>query len=138
MKKSQKSKKRRKNLTVELTKTAAIQTANINSIVEDAKEIMSKNLHRTLNIEELAGNLYVSYAWFRQAFKEVTGEPPAEYHLRLRIELAKKLLNENTQTIKEISEQLGFKTQNHFSALFKQKIEQFRKSELNLLRASDK
>lgn len=94
----------------------------INSIVQQAQEIIESNLHKPMKAEQLAKNLYVSYSWFRQAFKDQTGEAPSEYHLNRRIEKACGLLNNTDLAVKQISEELGFKNQNHFSALFKRKI----------------
>ena len=97
---------------------------HINSVVEQACEIMRNNLHQLVDTQQLAKNLYVSYTWFRKVFKEQTGEAPAEYHLNRRIEKARALLKETDRSVRQISEELGFKNQNHFSALFKRKIGQ--------------
>jgi DNA-binding IclR family transcriptional regulator/AraC-like DNA-binding protein len=93
----------------------------INSVVEQALQVMEHQLYQPLDIRQLAQNLYVSYSWFRKAFREQTGEAPAEYHLNRRIEKAMELLRDTDLSIRQISEELGFKTQNHFSALFKRK-----------------
>ncbi|VGO14577.1 Transcriptional regulator KdgR [Pontiella desulfatans] len=93
----------------------------IHSVVGQAREIMENNLHRPLDVEELAANLYVGYSWFRKVFREQRGMAPAAYHQQLRLERAKVLLAESDLSIRQISETLGFKTQNHFSALFKRK-----------------
>jgi DNA-binding IclR family transcriptional regulator/AraC-like DNA-binding protein len=95
---------------------------HINSVVEQAREIIETSLHQPLDGKLLAENLYVSYSWFRKVFKEQTGEAPAEYHLKRRIQKACKLLKETAQPVRQISEELSFKNQNHFSALFKRKI----------------
>lgn len=95
--------------------------AYVLSVVDQAEEIISHNLHRPLDMKELAENLYVSYSWFRKVFKEQTGEAPSEYHINRRIEQASTLLRESGQPVRQISEDLGFKNQNHFSALFKRK-----------------
>lgn len=97
---------------------------HINSVIEQACEFMRNNLHQSVNTQQLAKNLYVSYTWFRKVFKEQTGEAPAEYHLNRRIEKAYELLSETDLSIRRISEELGFKNQNHFSALFKRKTGQ--------------
>ncbi len=93
----------------------------INSVVEQACGILQSNLHQPVDIKELAANLYVSYSWFRKVFKEQTGEAPAEYHLNRRIQKAAELLRQTGFSVRRISEELGFKSQNHFSALFKRK-----------------
>lgn len=96
--------------------------AYILNVVDQAKTIIGNNLHTPVDMKEMAANLYVSYSWFRKVFKEQTGEAPSEYHLNRRVEKACDLLKNGDQPVRQISEELGFKTQNHFSALFKRKI----------------
>jgi len=91
------------------------------SVVDQACEIIQNNLHRPVDMRQLAGTFYVSYSWFRKAFKERTGQSPAAYHLALRLDRARHLLKETDLSVRRISDRLGFKTQNHFSALFKRK-----------------
>lgn len=92
------------------------------SVVDQAREIMNSQLHQPIDVQQLSENLYVSYSWFRKVFKEQTGEAPAEYHLNRRLQKAGELLGGTDLSIRTISEELGFKNQNHFSALFKRKI----------------
>lgn len=93
----------------------------INRVVRQAQEIIENNLHRPLDVEELAANLYVGYSWFRKVFKERISMSPAAFHQYLRVKKAKELLEKSDLSIRQISETLGFKSQNHFSALFKRK-----------------
>ncbi len=95
--------------------------AYIIGVVEQAKAIIENDLHRTIDMKELAENLYVSYSWFRKVFKEQTGEAPSEYHLNRKIEYACDQLKTTSNSVRQISDELGFKNQNHFSALFKRK-----------------
>ena len=55
--------------------------AYVIGVVEQAKSIIENELHRAIDMKELAENLYVSYSWFRKVFKAQTGEAPSEYHL---------------------------------------------------------
>ncbi|MEE9368353.1 MAG: AraC family transcriptional regulator [Pontiella sp.] len=91
------------------------------NVVDQACEILQNNLHQSMDIKELAANLYVSYSWFRKVFKVQPGEAPSEYHLNRRIQKSIDLLRNTDLSIRNISEELGFKSQNHFSALFKRK-----------------
>jgi DNA-binding IclR family transcriptional regulator len=90
-------------------------------VVDAAVKIINSTLNGPIDMKELAETLYVSYSWFRKVFKEQTGEAPAEYHLNRRLEKARELLASSGMSVREISESLGFKNQNHFSALFKRK-----------------
>lgn len=93
----------------------------INSVVEQAREILAKNIYQPIDIQDIAANLYVSYSWLRRVFKEQIGQAPTEYHQHLRIQKAAELLRTTELSVRQISEELGFKNQNHFSALFKRK-----------------
>ncbi|HKL20513.1 MAG TPA: IclR family transcriptional regulator C-terminal domain-containing protein [Tichowtungia sp.] len=93
----------------------------INSVVRQAQDILDSSLDEAPDVQQLARNLYVSYAWFRKAFKDEVGESPVQYHLNRRLDRARELLSDTDLSVRQISETLGFKTQNHFSALFKRK-----------------
>jgi AraC-like DNA-binding protein len=99
-------------------------------IINKARLILRANIEKIISVESLAEELNVSYSWFRRAFKDYTGIPPNQYHLQLKIEKAKLLLAEPSQSIKEIGLALNFETPSHFSKLFKNKTglspEQFR------------
>jgi len=90
-------------------------------IVAKAEKMMQGHLNETLEMEEVAARLYVGYSWFRKVFKEQTGMSPNQYHVNVKITRAKELLTTTDLSVREISEQLGFKSQNHFSSLFKRK-----------------
>lgn len=93
----------------------------INSVVRQAQDLLDGSLDEPPDVQQLARNLYVSYAWFRKAFKEEVGESPVQYHLNRRMDRARELLTGSDLPVRQISDSLGFKNQNHFSALFKRK-----------------
>ena len=74
---------------------------------------------QTLSLEDYAQMCYMSKYHFLRTFKQVTGETPLEYRMRMRIENAKDMLEEGTLTVSEIGEKLGFSTPAHFSDAFK-------------------
>ena len=91
----------------------------INAVIKQAQEVIRNNLHQPLDPEALAANMHVGYSWFRKIFKQQTGMAPIRYHQTLRLDRAKDLLTQSKMTVRQISETMGFRTQNHFSALFK-------------------
>jgi AraC-like DNA-binding protein len=82
---------------------------------------MLEQSHGALNVEELAASLNVGYSWFRRAFRDYTGLPPAQYHLQLRLHRACELLRATRLPIAAISDELGFETAEYFSRIFKVK-----------------
>jgi AraC-like DNA-binding protein len=91
------------------------------SIINKARIILRTNIEQDINIENVASELCVSYAWFRKAFKAYTGIAPNQYLIQLRIEKAKMLLTNHSRSIKEIALSLNFESAFYFSRLFKEK-----------------
>ena len=91
----------------------------IDLMIDRAIQLMRATLNRRLDMKQVAADLFVSYSWFRQAFKRRTGKSPNQYHMSLRVEKAKDLLSNPQMLVKDVAEQLGFKDEYYFSARFK-------------------
>jgi AraC-like DNA-binding protein len=89
--------------------------------IERAKIIMNENIYASIEPEQIAENLNISYSWFRKIFKAYTGYAPAQYIQELKINKAKLLLTETNQTVKEIAYQLNYNSPEHFFSIFKRK-----------------
>ena len=61
----------------------------------------------------------VSTSYVSKVFKEEYGIGVVEYMNELRIEAAKKLMEKEGITIKEVAEQVGFTSDIHFIRIFK-------------------
>jgi AraC-like DNA-binding protein len=92
------------------------------SIIKRARIIFRTNIEQDINIEKVANELCVSYAWFRKTFKTYTGIAPHQYLIQLKIEKAKMLLGNRSRSIKEIAFSLNFESAFYFSKLFKEKV----------------
>ncbi len=86
-----------------------------------AKVIMRENIYQNICPEEIAKNLNISYSGFRRAFKELTGTSPMKYILELKLNEAKMLLNNSTQSVKQISYSLNFENPDYFPVFFKKR-----------------
>ncbi len=95
---------------------------NTGQIIEKAKIVMTENIHRHIEIQEIAANLGTSYSWFRKAFKEFTGYAPAQYFQELKLRKAKELLAETNLSIKEIAFKLDFSSYEYFLSFFKKRV----------------
>lgn len=91
------------------------------SIINKARIIFRTNIEQDITMEKIAGELNVSYAWFRKAFKTYTGIAPNQYLLQLKIEKAKMLLTDHSKPVKEVASILNFESAFYFSKLFKEK-----------------
>lgn len=78
-----------------------------------------ENLEHNLTLTELAAIAQMSQYRFARGFKNATGFSPHKYLILQRIESAKNLLNQDKLSIAEISYQLGFNSQSHFTSAFR-------------------
>ena len=85
-----------------------------------ALDAMAANLHTALTVESLAAKVGLSASRFYAVFKHDTGLTPADYHLRMRIAVARQALaNDRQQAILAVAEAYGFANARHFSTVFK-------------------
>ncbi len=73
----------------------------------------------SLDTADLAARMQLSYKHLGTVFKEQTGHSIVDYHTRLRMQTAAKLLRETDLSITQISEKLGFGDAFYFSNVFK-------------------
>jgi AraC-like DNA-binding protein len=90
-------------------------------VVEAAKTFLRARVNVSVNIEEMAAELGVSYSWFRRAFRQYTGLSPTHYHLQLRINQASELLRTTTLTVAAIGQRCGFASDHYFYRIFRKK-----------------
>ncbi|MGV8963498.1 MAG: AraC family transcriptional regulator [Candidatus Saccharimonadaceae bacterium] len=91
-------------------------------LIERAKIIMTENIFKQIDIQQIATNLGTSYSWFRKEFKEYTGFSPAQYFKELKLRKAKELLSETNLSIKEIAYKLDFSSYEYFLSFFRRRV----------------
>jgi AraC family transcriptional regulator len=85
-------------------------------------EFIEENLHRNLDLEELAAQAGYSRGHFLKMFRTTTGTSPHQYLVQRRVERAKALLNAGKLPLTEIAMTCGFSSQSHFSAEFRRRV----------------
>ena len=85
-------------------------------LVEDYLTLHINEPFDSLGIEK---HMNLSYKYINELFKRVHGRTIQQYHTEIRMERAERLLAETTQSVAEISEQLGFPEPFYFSNVFK-------------------
>lgn len=87
--------------------------------LQQAIDYIHDRLTEDIRLSELADLVKMSQYRFARAFKQSTGMPPHQYLLSQRIDRAKQLLTNTQLPISDISYQLGFASQSHFTATFR-------------------
>ena len=97
------------------------EAQRIETIIRRARLHILKNASQAIDTHSLARELGISYSALRHNFKQLTGLPPGQYQIQIRLNKARRLLRNSTLSIQEIAERLGFESIYYFSRLFKKK-----------------
>ena len=81
-------------------------------------EFMHDNLSRSIRLAELASLAGLSASQFGRAFKVSTGMTPHKWHLAVRIEYAKRMLEDRQNSLVDVALEAGFCEQSHFTRAF--------------------
>ena len=92
-----------------------------NDTIERAILHLTHHASGDVDLQALARSLSLSYSRFRQLFKAVTGISPRQYHISVRINEAKRLLDTTSLSIGEVAHALGFDDAHYFSRMFSSK-----------------
>lgn len=94
-------------------------TSFINPAISDTVFRMVSNPGVQYSLEETAAKYGMNPSYFSRLFHSTTGISFKKYNNQLRIELAKRLLEENNMSILEVSLECGFNTPSNFIRIFK-------------------
>ncbi|WP_372746173.1 helix-turn-helix domain-containing protein [Lutibacter sp.] len=102
------------------------------SKIKHAKQLIIDEMNNPPSLNELAKKVGLNVKKLKTDFKEFYGDPVFTFLLNYKMELAKKLLQEQQLNVNEIAVHLGYSTSSHFIAAFKRKYKitpkQFSKS----------
>jgi two-component system response regulator YesN len=88
-------------------------------LLKEIKQYMYEHLHEDISLQDVADKMFFSTVYFSKFFKKQTGETFSNYLLRIRMEQAVKLLQENKK-VTEISENCGYHDPSYFTRIFKE------------------
>jgi transcriptional regulator GlxA family with amidase domain len=88
----------------------------------EAQLFIEKNYEHSMSVENLAGRYYMSNRNFIRRFEGATGNTPLEYLQRVRIEAAKKLLENSNDNIDQIALKCGYDDIGFFRKIFKRHV----------------
>jgi transcriptional regulator GlxA family with amidase domain len=72
-----------------------------------AQALIRRNLHRKIQVEELATAAGLSVSRFPRLFRNESGVPPVRYVKHLRLQTAKELLEDSRLSVKEVAGLVG-------------------------------
>jgi len=91
-------------------------------IITKAKSFIEDSYSKDISLDDVSRIVDISPYYFSKLFKEVTGENFIEYLTNIRIEKAKKLLQNRDVSIKNICVDTGYSDPNYFSRIFKKQV----------------
>ena len=94
---------------------------DINHKINKAKDFIKDNCLNNITINEISEHVKLSKFYFIKLFKEILHISPHGYLLNCKIDIAKKLLSQGLNSI-DVSNEVGFFDQSHFSKVFKKYV----------------
>ena len=87
-----------------------------------SRDYIADNYQAPLSLPDMAKCSFMSPYHFLRVFKQVYGETPNEFMMRLRIEKAKNMLITENLRVSEICEKVGYVSLGSFSSLFLKQV----------------
>lgn len=95
------------------------KTERARPYIKKSIALMNANVRKNCQIEDIAYKTGLSTEHFIRIFKEEMKMTPYQYFIRLKAQEASAVLISTQRSIAQISEDLGFENQFHFSRVFK-------------------
>lgn len=90
-------------------------------VVKEVQEYINRNFNQEISLADISEKFFINPYYFSQLFKKKTGETYQNYLTGVRMDRAKKLLQETDLKIYEICEMVGYMDVNHFNRVFERR-----------------
>ncbi len=87
--------------------------------IREAQEFIEKNVAEKISVEDLATKFAIGRRHFIRRFKTATNNTPLEYIQRVKMEAAKKMLENSTKNVTEVMYEVGYNDVKAFRMIFK-------------------
>jgi transcriptional regulator GlxA family with amidase domain len=87
--------------------------------IREAQLWIEENFDRRISVEDVASQTHMSKRNFIRRFKRATHNTPLEYLQRVKVEAAKKLLEQEDQQINSLMYKVGYQDEKTFRRVFK-------------------
>jgi two-component system response regulator YesN len=113
-----------KNICIKLTELymdyiVSYQNDNVHYLIEKTKKIIEESIGKELSLIDIASNLYIHPNYLSRLFKAQVGLSITDYSIKLRMEKAKKILQQSNAKMYEVAEMVGYASAAHFNRTFK-------------------
>ena len=95
------------------------QKQHRDDVVKEAQEYIERHPHEKISMEELSSKLSVGRRNFDRRFVKATGDTPLEYAQRVKIESAKRALENSLKTVHEVMYEVGYSDNKAFREVFR-------------------
>ena len=106
-------------LKLEWEQSAKNRNLKLFELLNIAKEYIDNNFSRDLTLSQVAKYIYLSDSYFAHSFKNKFGISPKSYILKVRIDAAKKFLENTDMKVSEVAAAVGFSSQQRFNDIFR-------------------
>ncbi len=90
----------------------------VRKLIQAAKAYLDVHFDQHLTLEQVADYVYVSPSYLSTLFKKETGVNFSEYLTDIRMQNARRLLDESAYSVSQIAKMVGYRDVKHFSSLF--------------------
>ncbi len=113
-----------RHLTILSNQIAVESAASEPMVVTRAREFIAQNQSGAICLSTVAKSVNTSTFYFCKLFKRATGLTFTDYLARVRIEKAKRLLQDPNRRVNEVAYEVGFQSLTHFNRTFKKIADQ--------------
>ena len=99
-------------------KTKKVNFKPLSEEVKKAIRYMTLNISDSIDMHELAAQVYLSHSGLIWKFRQELGTTPSQYLIQLRLQYAKQLLLNQNYSIVQISEKCGYSSPYYFTNAF--------------------
>lgn len=109
-------------LSEEVPKIKVHSPENASNYMEKAKKYLFENYAENITLKDVADELFIHEAYFSKLFNQEIGEGFNAFVNGIRIERAKEQLKYSNKQLKDISNEVGFRSSSYFNRVFKQNV----------------
>lgn len=97
------------------------ENIKMNAVAENIREYIAKHYKEDISLQDVAGSMNYSDAYFCKIFKQCFDKSFLVYLTEYRVEKAKALLADMSINIKDVSAEVGYRDSNYFARVFKRR-----------------